>query len=387
VIILLLGASHFFASAAEPTATPNSTRNKVDSARTSAQRSNPAAGRSVLTTAQWNRVDRAIDRGLQFISKHQAPDGSFDTHDTARPGVTGLCVLAMLARGHQSGKGPYGAQIDRAVDYTLDLQDPESGAIVPSQYIGAYDRGAAHYNHGISGVMLAEIYGMADAKRHDRIRTAVAKALEYTRRIQTRRKGDPNERGGWRYPHYSRNNSDLSVTCWQLMFYRAARNAEFNVPARWVDEAMSYVHRSFDKEERAFVYALSGQNRYTTRGMVGAGIVCLELGGEHHSETAQQAGDWILHHSFSPYNNVRHIEDRYHYGAFYCSQAMFQLGGDYWRQFFPSLLQVLTDAQHADGSWDVESTGNDDRYGSVYTTSLAVLTLATPYQLLPIYQR
>ena len=87
VIILLLGASHFFASTAEPTATPNSTRNKVDSAKTSAQRSNPAAGRSVLTTAQWNRVDRAIDRGLQFISKHQAPDGSFDTHDTARPGV------------------------------------------------------------------------------------------------------------------------------------------------------------------------------------------------------------------------------------------------------------------------------------------------------------
>jgi hypothetical protein len=375
---------------AEPNAPPASPLdNKASSADGSGDRAKPSDGRASLSRGQWSRIDRAIDRGLQFIARHQGSDGSFETQDAARPGVTGLCVLAMLARGHQPGKGRYGAQIERAVDYTLDLQDPNSGVIVASQYIGPEqgDRGAAHYDHGIAGVMLAEVYGMTDAKRHDRIRAAINSALRYTRRIQTKPKGDPNERGGWRYQHYSWNNSDLSVTCWQLMFYRAARNAEFNVPAAWVDEAMAYVHRSFDKDERAFVYALTGKNRYTTRGMVGAGIVCLELGGEHHSETSRQAADWILKHSFSPYNNFRHVEDRYHYGAFYCSQAMFQLGGDHWKRFFPTVLEALTDAQHADGSWDVESTGNDDRYGNVYTTALAVLTLATPYQLLPIYQR
>ena len=79
--------------------------------------------------------------------------------------------------------------------------------------------------------------------------------------------------------------------------------------------------------------------------------------------------------------------DRFFYGAFFCSQAMFQLGGDYWRGFYPILLRTLTDNQRADGSWHLESWGTDRRYGNVYTTALAVLALSPPYQLLPILQR
>ena len=98
------------------------------------------------------------------------------------------------------------------------------------------------------------------------------------------------------------------------------------------------------------------------------------------------AGDWILRSSFANYNRISFPDDRYHYGAFYCSQAMFQLGGDYWRRFFPDFMTVFTANQHEDGSWDAEST-DDDVYGNSYTTALSVLSLATPYQLLPIYQR
>jgi hypothetical protein len=75
-----------------------------------------------------------------------------------------------------------------------------------------------------------------------------------------------------------------------------------------------------------------------------------------------------------------------HYSAFYCSQAMFQLGGEHWHRFFPPFLKTLSEAQNNDGSWDRESV-RDMKYGTVYTTALAVLALATPYQLLPIYQR
>jgi hypothetical protein len=48
---------------------------------------------------------------------------------------------------------------------------------------------------------------------------------------------------------------------------------------------------------------------------------------------------------------------------------------------------VLIRAQRDDGSWDVESIPGDRMFGNAYTTSLAILALATPYQLLPIYQR
>jgi hypothetical protein len=353
---------------------------------TASRQNEPATDRIVLSPREWSRLDRAVDRGLDFLSKNQEPDGSFASTIEGQPGVTSLCVMAFLSRGHQPRKGPYGAQLERAIDYVLSTQDPSSGAIMIDRLIGGKNRGRI-YCHGMSGMMLAEVYGMTDVKRHERIRTAIVKALDFTRKQQLRPKRNPDERGGWRYMRPSGvNDADLSITAWQLMFLRAARNAEFPVPQDWVKEAIGYVRRSFDVNERGFLYALAGDERYCNRGMVGAGIVCLELSGDHQSPTAKEAGNWILRQSFKPYNKSWQSDDRYHYSAFYCSQAMFQLGGDYWRRFFPNFLEVLADAQHGDGSWDPESV-KDGRFGNVYTTALAILALAPPYQILPIYQR
>ena len=69
------------------------------------------------------------------------------------------------------------------------------------------------------------------------------------------------------------------------------------------------------------------------------------------------------------------------------SQAMAQLGGRYWEEFFPQLVDVLLENQAADGSWPAEPHSGDDKFGNAYTTALAVLSLTPPYQLLPVYQR
>ena len=66
--------------------------------------------------------------------------------------------------------------------------------------------------------------------------------------------------------------------------------------------------------------------------------------------------------------------------------AMFQLGGHYWAQFYPTLLETLLKNQGKDGCWRADA-GRGDLFGNAYATSLAVLTLTTPYQLLPIFQR
>jgi hypothetical protein len=46
---------------------------------------------------------------------------------------------------------------------------------------------------------------------------------------------------------------------------------------------------------------------------------------------------------------------------------------------------VFLEQQHVDGRWDAES--HDPEFGNVYSSALAVLALATPRQILPIYQR
>ncbi len=342
-----------------------------------------ASHSTVLSTADWARLDRAVDRGLAFLATRQAADGSFPTAEKCAGGRDQLVLMAFLSRGHQPGAGRYGPKLVRAIDFVLAAQDPASGVITGGHPNGR-DTYTDNYSHGICGLMLAEVYG-ADAKRNGRIRAVLIKALDYSRR-QQRIPKRPDEQGGWRY--VDRDESDLSVTSWQLMSYRAARNAEFDVPESWTKEATNYVQGLFDENQRSFVYGNDeDKHRYCTRGMAGAGIVCLALGGQHRSKSAQAAGEWILQNSFEPYNNTRHPDDRYHYGAFYCSQAMFQLGGEYWKQFFPPFANVLIRAQRDDGSWDVESIPGDRMFGNAYTTSLAILALATPYQLLPIYQR
>jgi hypothetical protein len=119
---------------------------------------------------------------------------------------------------------------------------------------------------------------------------------------------------------------------------------------------------------------------------MGVGALSLALGGKHQTEMARRVGNWLLEHPFDSYGQTTERRDRFHYSAYYCSNAMAQLGGDYWRQSFPTIAKTLLDHQSPDGSWNSES-GEDRMYGSCYPTALSVLTLTPAYQLLPIYQR
>jgi hypothetical protein len=66
---------------------------------------------------------------------------------------------------------------------------------------------------------------------------------------------------------------------------------------------------------------------------------------------------------------------------------MYQLGGPYWERFFPPAVEAMLTNQQADGSWPIDSQFKDYAYGNAYTTSLVVLTLGAPNQLLPVFQR
>lgn len=125
--------------------------------------------------------------------------------------------------------------------------------------------------------------------------------------------------------------------------------------------------------------------------LAGAGVLALAHGGKHNSKEAIASGEWILKHDFKDYNDDtpvygrRWSPDRYHYGGVLCSQAMFQLGGKYWEQFFPPFATTLLENQQADGAWPPERY--DKQFGSCYSTSLCILSLSVPNQMLPIFQR
>ena len=100
----------------------------------------------------------------------------------------------------------------------------------------------------------------------------------------------------------------------------------------------------------------------------------------HHDEIV------ILQQPFDQYVRPAQGEQYPCYSAFYCSQAMFQMGGYYWSKYYPVLTRALVKAQREDGSWIVRE-GHDPPVGVPYMTALTILALTPPYQTLPIFQR
>jgi len=123
---------------------------------------------------QWQRLEESVDRGLAWLVEEQAINGCVgDAHSNVQPAITALSVMAALSAGHQPGSGPYGLWIERSVDYVLSTQDSLGFFVIN----GKYNSSASTYNHAIAGIMLAEVLGMADSARNDRITVALDRGL------------------------------------------------------------------------------------------------------------------------------------------------------------------------------------------------------------------
>lgn len=351
----------------------------------------------VLSDRQWKIVDDSVGRGLAWLAQKQRRDGSFPSAQSGQPAVTSLVTMAFLSRGHRPGVGPYGDTINRAIDYVAAQQD-EQGLICTaptnSRSITWYEAThTATYNHAISGLMLGEAYGMTDQKRTEHLYEVITKGLEYARQLQRKPSPYPRDKYAWRYLRDhgmpNKGNSDLSVTGWFVMYYRSARNAEFHVPEEYVSDAIMFVRECYVERSGGFLYGPypNDANAGTGRGMTGAGMLCLLMTGSMDDSTAKAASQYILDRPFTAYNRASGGHDRYHYGAYYCSQAMFLQGGETWRKFYPSLAGTLVANQTGVGSWPREGAHQDAMFGECYTTALAILSLTPPYQMLPIYQR
>jgi len=300
-----------------------------------------------------------------------------------------------MAHGHKPNDGEFGNRLESATEFILSCQKengllallgPEGSRITPS--VGNEIGEACAYNHAIASLTLSEMYGMGQPRRAEQLQKAIERALRATLEMQRWPKDLPDDRGGWRYitddgPH----DSDLSITGWQLMFMRSARNAGFDVPEQRIDDAIEYVRRTFDRDAGTFGYTLERTNSHS-RAMAGAGILALAHAGYHKSPEAKRASQWILQNGLEDYNGNNGVgADRYHYSLFNSCQGMYQMGSPYWEKFFPRTVAALLASQRPDGSWEPETLRRDRQYGNSYTTALVVLSLGAPNQFLPVFQR
>jgi len=320
------------------------------------------------------QIDQAIARALEFLSKSQEANHSWKVDSFGEStAATSLAVMSFMAAGQMPGEGPYGEQITNGIEWVLDHQ--QNGMLVHQKSHGPF------YSHGISTLMLAEAVGMLgqgtgnSERLEQRCRRGLEEAVKLILKAQAVPKMNKN-RGGWRYQPTSLD-SDLSVTGWQLLALRAARNAGCNVPAERIDQAIDYIKKCATHEVPGFTYQ-PGSEPTPTRS--GTGILAMEVCGQHHDPLSIAAADQMLKRP------LLERDQYFYYGVYYCSVGMFQMGDHYWEETKKHIFPILLESQHADGSW-LARTGSERSSGKVYCTTMAVLALSVEYRYLPIYQR
>jgi len=328
-----------------------------------------------------DQIDEGVNRAIGYLVSQQKPSGAITDrgHENA---MTALALMAMAAVGHQpSDSTPEGIAMTRGLKFLLG-----EGRQDKAGYFGAAD-GSRMYGHGIVTLMLTEMLGMGvDPEMDSQLHAACQKAIDLIVRSQRIKKGG-NARGGWRYTPDA-GDSDLSVSIWQLMALRSAKNDGLDVAASTIDDAIGYLKRSFTSpidsqgnpkdSKSGFSYEPNGGGPSFT--MTSAGLLAMQVCGQYESPLVSGSADWLLEHP--PKWNERFIL----YGLYYFAQGMHQRGGSHAERAASIVSELLLNKQKENGSWE-SSSGEEQNAGSVYCTALAVLSLSVKYHYLPIYQR
>ncbi len=317
-----------------------------------------------------DQIDRAVVRALDYLVATQQPSGGWrvDAFDGEATSATSLSVMAFLAAGHVPDEGPYAPVLKKGIQFVIDHQRPD-GLLV-----GKHGHGPM-YCHGISTLMLAEVCGMLAEPQATACRTALEKAIRLIITAQNVAK-DFNNMGGWRYAANSRD-SDLSVTGWQLLALRAAKNIGCDVPAENIDEAVAYVRRCAQGTTGGFGYQPSAGSSPV---LTGTGLTALQACAVlTETESARGA-------AYQRKRILRPQDPWYYYGVYYCSVSGYKLGDDEWQELKPLIFETLLAQQQREGNWRAEN-GNEKSFGTIYPTAMAVLALTVEYGYLPIYQR
>ena len=306
------------------------------------------------------RAQRAIDEGLQFLVSRQNDDGSFATGNyRGNVAVSALAGMALMSGGSTPGRGPHGEPLNRCVAYLLENTQPSGFINAP----GSSSHGPM-YGHGFAALFLAECYGMSS--RPD-LREKLVKAVKLI--VQTQ-----NAEGGWRYQP-RRADADISVTICQVMALRAARNAGLFVPKETIDRCIDYVKRS-QNADGGFRYMLPGGESMFPRSA--AGVVALYSAGIYEGPEITKGLDYLM--QFRPGAGGARRGSYYFYGHYYAVQAMWQAGGERWKQWYPAIRDELIAMQRRDGSWM-------SNISPTYATAMACIVLQMPNDYLPIFQR
>ena len=323
-------------------------------------------------------VREIYDRGLQYLVSKQHESGDWrEGGGDVGPGVTGLCLMVLLASGEDPNYGQYAVNIRRAVRSIILNQDPDTGYF-----------GNSMYHQGFATLGLAEAYGAVDERslwvgagdsgtlsRSGRTgkKNSIGQALELAvRGAITSQKN--NSYGAWRYSP-SGTDADTSVAGAVLMGLLAARNAGIEVPDEAVDKAIGYfTQMTSDGGQVGYSGGFGGFDESMPR--ISIATLVYSIARRKDLPQFKATSKYLTERADQVNVNNGYGE----YTLYYQAQALFQADVAAWEKWNKLLVVQLKQSQLQDGSFR-------GSHGPIVGTSMTILGLALNYKFLPIYER
>ena len=310
-------------------------------------------------------TEKAIIAAIEWLSKVQEKDGHWDTrkfqaetdYDVGGTALALLCYYGWGARHDQPGK--YQENVKAALQWLMSQQRED----------GSLARRGMMYSHAIGAIALCEAYGIT---KDEKIKSAALAAIKYTINAQHQ------QRGGWRYS--PGQDSDTSVTGWQVMALHSARMAGLELPEKPFDLARKWLDFAGGGEHGG----LYGYQSPTdiSRAMVATGMFCRQLDLVPPSNPKMIESAELMKRYPIRDNNP----DLYY--IYYGTLALYQHQGSIWQEWNDNLKRILPEIQvkagNLAGSWNL-SRSNTKVGGRIASTTLAILSLEVYYRILPMY--
>ena len=347
----------------------------------------PAEGLPPLRPSEGAPVTDGVPRALDWLARHQSPDGRWDAdgystrcrgvrcpgdggsrHDA---GVTGLAVLAFLGGGETHQTPAHGEAVRIALRWLKGEQDAEGcfGPRLSQHHV---------YDHALATLAMAEAFG---ATQSPVFRGSAESGVAFILKAQ-------NPYLGWRYGVRPGDN-DTSVTGWMTLALGSARASGLEVPDLSFQGALAWFDKVTDPEQGRAGYTARGNGPARPMEMIdrfppdrsesptAVALVGRLLCGQAPDHEPVRRGLDLIGRKPPAWDDRGSIDFPY---WFFGTQASFRAGGEFWRRWSGALDGAVRDTQRHDadtcasGSWDpADAWGLEG--GRVYSTAINALTL------------
>jgi hypothetical protein len=324
------------------------------------------------------RSEEAVDRGLEWLAKHQSPSGMWSTnafHEAGKcdcgdeaeevhdVGGTAFGLLPFLARGETPKQGRYAKTVQKGLAYLVgqQLQKKE----------GNYSDNM--YENALATLAVAEAYGLTRDRRYGESAAAAAAFIVKAQHPE----------GSWGYSPGAKG--DTSVTGWQFSALKTALYAGIPVPPLSFARVGNFLKTVANPNHLGYGYNSTEMTPRTSA----VGLLCeVFLGtGPHDPSLAKGIDNLLLPSNFMTRENPNI------YFVFSTTQVMHHYGGRKWETWNTKTRDLLIDLQdqgteqghtHQKGSWSPSKDAWTKQGGRIMFTSLALLTLEMYYYSVPL---